>query len=157
MATSSTDLRELREEVSSESFRNVNFEKMLKALLENPCDENLDLINKVRANFVGSTEAMEDIIEKLQSLTWTIVEPTPDDLKSVADIISLGRQLLKGAVSIVASYQPLWEKGVIITETNEFKEVSGHLGEVLDDIESVYFKLPDLPGFNDTTHELESL
>lgn len=156
MATSSTDLRELREEVSSESFRNVNFEKMLKALLENPCDENLDLINKVRANFVGSTEAMEDIIEKLQSLTWTIVEPTPDDLKSVADIIFLGRQLLKGAASIVTSYQPLWQQGVIITETTEFKEVSGHLAEVLDDIESVYFKLPDLPGFNDTTHKLES-
>lgn len=157
MATSSTDLSELREEVSSESFRNVDFENMLKALLENPCDENLDLINKVRANFVGSTEAMEDIIEKLQSLTWTLVEPTSDDLKSVADIIFLGRQLLKGAASIVSSYQPLWERGVIITETSEFKEVTEHFTEVLDDIESVYFKLPNLPGFNDTTHELESL
>lgn len=157
MATSSTDLSELREEVSSESFRNVDFENMLKALLDNPCDENLDLINKVRANFFGSTEAMEDIIGKLQSLTWTIVEPTSDDVKSIADLISLGRQLLKGAASIVSSYQPLWERGVIITEIREFKEVTEHFTEVLDDIESVYFKLPNLPGFNDTTHELESL
>lgn len=157
MATTSTDLRELREEVSSESSRNVDFENELRALLENPCDENLDQINKVRASFVESSEAIEDIIKKLQSLTWTLREPTPDDLKSVSDILFVGRRLLKGSNSIINSYQPLWQKGVIITETSEFKEVSAHLAEILDDIDSVYFKLPNLPGFDDTTHELESL
>jgi hypothetical protein len=157
MKTKNADLRELREEVSSESSRNIDFENMLRALLENPCDENLDLINRIRANFAGSSTAIEDIIAKLQSLTWTLREPTVDDLKSVADLIFLGRQLVRGTASIINSYQPLWQKGVIITETREFQEVSEHLTEVLDDIESVYFKLPNLPGFNDTTHELESL
>lgn len=157
MATKNADLRELKEEVSSESFKNIDFENALKALLENPCDENLDQINNVRASFVESTDAIEDITKKLQSLTWTLLEPTTDDLRSVADIIFLGRQLFQGSASIISSYQPLWQKGVIINETSEFKEVAEHLAEVLDDIESVYFKLPDLPGFNDTTHELESL
>lgn len=157
MTTTHAALRELREEVSSESSRNIDFENALKALFENPCDENLDQINQVRANFVGSAAAIEDIIEKLQSLTWTLREPNADDLKSVADIVFIGRQLVRGSASIIHSYQPLWQKGVIITETNEFKEASEHLAEVLDDIQSVYFQLPNLPGFDDTTHELESL
>lgn len=146
MATNNADLRGLREEVTSESTRNADFENSLNALLENPCDENLDLINKVRVNFVGSREAMEDIIQKLQSLTWTLVEPTPDDLKLIADLINLGRKLLTGSASIVNTYQPLWQKGVIVIEIREFEEVSQHLAEALDDIESVFFKFPNLQG-----------
>lgn len=157
MKTKNADLNELSEEVSSESSKNIVFENLLRALLENPCDENLDQINRVRTNFIESGVAIEDIIEKLKSLTWTLLEPTDDDLKSVANIISLGRKLVKSAASIINSYEPLWEKGVIITETSEFKEVSEHLDEVLDDVESVYFKLPYTPGFNDTTHKLKSL
>lgn len=157
MKTKNADLKELREEVSTESSRNGDFENVLKALLDDPSDENLDLINHARANFVRSADTMKDIISKLQSLTWELVDPTADDLKSVSDIIFLGRQLYKSSASVIRSFQPLWHKEVIITETSEFRETNEHLLEVLDDIESVYFKLPHLPGFNDTTHKLQSL
>lgn len=157
MKTKNANLRELREEVSTESSRNIDFENTLKALLDDPSDENLDLINHARTNFVRSADTMKDIISKLQSLTWKLVDPAANDLKSVSDIIFLGRQLYKSSVAIIDSYQPLWHKGVIIAETSEFRETNEHLLEVLDDIESVYFKLPHLPGFNDTTHKLQSL
>ncbi|OJV21174.1 MAG: hypothetical protein BGO21_09855 [Dyadobacter sp. 50-39] len=157
MKTQNADLKELREEVSTETSKNTDFENAFQALLDNPSDENLDLINLSRANFVRSADKMKDIISKLQAITWKLTDPTADDLKSVSEIIFIGRQLYQSSASIIESYQPLWHKGVIIAEINEFRDTNDHLCEVLDDIESVYFKLPHLPGFNDITHKLQSL
>lgn len=135
-----TDLSKLKAEVSSRSSRNTEFENVLKALLENPSDENLDRINQVRASLVESGQAIADITSKLESLTKTLSDPTPEDLGSVADIVFLGRQMLARSGGIISAYEPLWRRGVIIAETDEFLRNRERLAHVLDGIEGFYFK-----------------
>lgn len=135
-----TDLSKLKAEVSSRSSRNTEFENVLKALLENPSDENLDRINQVRASLVESGQAIADITSKLESLTKTLSDPTPEDLGSVADIVFLGRQMLARSGGIISAYEPLWQRGVIIAETDAFLRNREHLADVLDGIEGFYFK-----------------
>lgn len=150
-------LQEIRRDVSSESFKTRDVERDIRNLLENPSDHNFDKINALRRELVLLIGMQEAFCEKLQALTWKVINPTKDDLLQINEIIVLGRSIDPFAARLVDQYRPLWEKEVLFNEIDQFRDLNEYCQETLDDIESVFFILPSVSGFKESTNELESL
>lgn len=150
-------LEDISKEVSSESYKSRNLKKGIGALLENPTDEDFDRINAIRAGLNNSTAMCDSLCERMEALTWSLLEPNEDELVRINTIIVMGKALVSDALMIHSSLEPLRSQKVLVEEMYEFCEAHLHFDELLDDLESIYFSLPHIEGFKETAQELGKL
>jgi hypothetical protein len=133
----------------SDAFNLEEFRNALKSLTENPSDENLHRINHIRRWFVLSARVMEGISRQVKGLTRKLLNPNEDDMKIIHALISSCRYLAKNSELIVTDYEILLEKGILVSEIDNFKNACLCLKKATFYIESVYLSLPDKQEVND--------
>jgi hypothetical protein len=157
VAETSSDLFDIRNEVSHESLKKRSAQKEVAEMVEGLTDETLDKINDIRLRIVTSSDKLENVSERTQALTWKLTNPSEEQLEAVNVIIILGRNLVVTSKDMVKSLEPLSIRGICLKEIEEFKEVVEHWNEVIDDIEAAFFTLPADVDFVNANRELELL
>lgn len=147
-------LSKISESINSQSYesRAFSYEETINAYL--------DLINTYRHRILNTTEKVSEINSGFESLSWigedenisdTILKDLNKTLISASGLI----HLLKKDYSKLNS--TLRGKGLCKVELNGYIDSIRNLAETLDDIDSVFFRLPKESKFQDHLSQLASL
>lgn len=137
--------------------RTVSFEEKKSPLnSEERINILLDSINEFKALLQGKTTRINDINQKLQEITW-FNNLDEDCLKQVNDIISLGKDLHSSLARQYVKMGNLRKRGIAKDETKELKWAMDDLKENVEDLDSIFFYLPNDPSFTETTNLLALL
>lgn len=123
----------LTEEQMTNSFMDAFLE--LKKLLKEKTSEVL-LIN-----------------EMMEKLTW-VNDVDEESLMLLNDLISLAKDFRGSLIRQYISLDDLRKQGLAKDEIKEFKNGIDELKEAYEDLESVFFYLPKMPDFVETTRKL---
>lgn len=139
------EVREASYKEKTNSF-NLDSEKDINSFLDKIIDFKQLLTKK--------TTELNSIVDDLESLTW-FDEVDQDCLKLINDIIAATRDW---RISLVKQYvwmNGLRSKKIALEEIKEFKHAIDDLKETADDLESVFFHLPQNQEFQEITRELQ--
>ena len=134
--------------------RKVSFlEKKEASMSEESINAFLDKIIEFKKLLQEKTKKIELINENLEKITWF------DDLEEEAliminETISLCKDLHSTLIRFYVRLNFLKVKGIAKNEIKVFKSVIDDLKEISEDLESVFFFLPQMPDFKDTTKKL---
>ncbi|MGG8496083.1 hypothetical protein ACQY1Q_06680 [Tenacibaculum sp. TC6] len=135
--------------------RTFSFQEKKAALIdEKRINKLLDAILDFKKNLNEKTEKIYNINERIERLTW-FNNLNEENLMLLNDLISstkdLRTSLLRQYVSINNS---LKSKGIAKNEIKDFKNSIDELKESYEDLESVFFFLPEIPDFIDANNKL---
>ena len=93
------------------------------------------------------------IDERIEKLTWfnTVNE---ECLRLINDLISSIKDLHSSLVRQYVSLNYIRSKGIAKEEISNFKSAIDDLKDSYQDLESVFFFLPEMPDFKETTKQL---
>lgn len=120
---------------------------------EEPINEFLDAVNNFKSDIVSRTERINSIVLSLEKLTWG-GEADDEVLMLINDLISSCKDLKSSLIRSYVSTTFLRKKGIAKKEIKAFKASIDDLQEAFDDLESIYFHLPKIEGFTETTNQL---
>jgi len=140
-----------------EKVRALSFEeKKESALDEQKINRLLDKILEFKKKFSDKTNKINSVVEKTEEITW-FNSLDNDTLMSVNDLISSIRDLHSSLLRQYISLNFLRSKGIAKEEIKNFKAAIDDLNDVAVDLESRFFFLPNISGFQETTKELSLL
>lgn len=142
-------ISETLSEVRSFSFK----EKKESAMNEEMVNAFLDAILDFKSNMQEKAGKIAYIAERMESLTW-ITNPDEDSLMMLNDLISGAKDVHSSLIRQYVSLNPVRKKGIAQKEINSFKQSIDDLKEACEDLESVFFFLPEIPEFVETTKQL---
>lgn len=116
-------------------------------------DGFLDAILALEAVLDGKIDRIERVVEDLEHYTW-YDGLDEEDLMSLNDLISGARDLHGALIGQYIGLVSLRKKGIAKEELLNFKHALDDLKEVCADLESVFFHLPAMPEFVETSHAL---
>lgn len=135
-------------------LRNISFqEKKQASMSEEEINSFLDKIIEVKKVLAEKTEKIEMINASLEKITW-YGDLEEESLMIVNEIISLCKDLHSSLVRYYVRLAFLRTKGIAKSEIKNFKSVIDDLKEIAEDLESVFFFLPRMPDFRETTQKL---
>lgn len=137
--------KELRTFSFNEKKHMLNEEERINDLLDSILDFKKSLIEK--------TQEIYGINEKLEKLTW-FNDLDEDCLMTLNDLISLAKDLRSTLIRRYVAMNHLRIKGVAKSEIKDFKNAVDEMKESYEDLESVFFYLPKMPEFVETTKKL---
>ncbi|MEO6282848.1 MAG: hypothetical protein ABIN80_13075 [Dyadobacter sp.] len=140
---------EMRSNSSSNPFNLEEFKNSLKALVDNPSEENRTRIDYIRRWFVLSTKFIEGISKQIKGLTRKLRNPSDEDMQIIVSMIASCRYLAKNSELLVTDYEILLQNGILVPEIDDFKKACLRLKKATFYIESVYLSLPDKQEVND--------
>lgn len=126
---------------------------------KNPISENevnnvlLDAILEFKESIKKKTLKIYEINERIERLTW-FTDLNDECLMLMNDLIASSKDLHSTLIRQYISMEILRKKGIAKVEIKDFKNSTDELKEVFEDLESVFFFLPELPGFVETTKQL---
>ena len=141
----------------SQTFNEVRkvsfYEKKEASMSEESINACLDKIIEFKKLLHKKTQKIALINENLEKITWF------DDLEEEAliminETISLCRDLHSTLIRFYVRLNFLKIKGIAKNEIKVFKSVIDDLKEISEDLESVFFFLPQMPDFKETTKKL---
>jgi acyl carrier protein phosphodiesterase len=136
------------------SVREMSFkEKQSPFMDESNMDAFLDAILDFKKSLVEKTNQVTSLNEGMEKLTW---HSKLDDecLMLLNDLISAAKDLRSSLIRQYVSMAGLRSKGIARSEIKAFKNSIDELKENYEDLESVFFYLPEMPGFKETTKKL---
>ncbi len=134
--------------------RNFSFEeKKTNLLYEERVNDLLDNILDFKNVLKDKTERLIDINKRIESITW-LNDIDEECLMVLNDIISSAKDLRSSLIRQYISINYLSKKGIAKEEIRDFKNSIDELKESYEDLESVFFFLPEKPDFIDTTKKL---
>jgi hypothetical protein len=138
-----------------ENVRDFSFEEKKKASVYDEAKINklLDTILEFKKVFSDKTIRINDLIEKIEQLTW-LTDLDAESLKSTNDLISSIRDLHSSLKRQYVALNTIRSNGIAKEEIKNFKAAMDDLKDVASDLESRFFFLPDIPDFEETTKEL---
>jgi len=140
-----------------EKVRALSFEEKKEAVLdEQKINSLLDKILEFKKKFSDKTNKINSLVEKIEEITW-FNSLDDDTLMSVNDLISSIRDLHSSLLRQYISLNFLRSKGIAKEEFKNFKAAIDDLKDVAADLESRFFFLPNISGFQETTKELSLL
>ena len=140
-----------------EKVRALSFEEKKEAVLdEQKINSLLDKILELKKKFSDKTNKINSLVEKTEEITW-FNNLDDDTLMSVNDLISSIRDLHSSLLRQYISLNFLRSKGIAKEEIKKFKVAIDDLKDVAADLESRFFFLPNISGFQETTKELSLL
>jgi uncharacterized protein YutE (UPF0331/DUF86 family) len=136
-------------ELSTFSFN----EKKITLNAEERINELLDSILDFKKSLKDKTQEIYDINEKLEKLTWfnNLDEAC---LMTLNDLISLAKDLRTTLIRRYVAMNHLRTRGVANAEIKDFKNALDEMKESYEDLESVFFYLPKMPEFVETSRRL---
>jgi|SRR5690554_3056586 len=136
------------------NVRNFSFEEKKAPILnEERINALLDAILDFKTNLKGKTERIYSINERIEKITW-FNNLDEESLMLLNDLISVAKDL---RTSLIRQYIPMGyfrKKGIAKEEIKDFKNSIDELKESFEDLESVFFFLPKMPEFVETTTKL---
>ncbi|MDX9847416.1 MAG: hypothetical protein RBT74_10590 [Tenuifilaceae bacterium] len=113
----------------------------------------LDSINGFKDLLKSKTQKINNINIRLQEITW-FNNLDDDCLRLLNDIISAGKDLHSSLIRQYVKMGSLRKKGIAKEEIRSLKLAIDDLGEAIEDLDSVFFYLPNSPNFIETTRLL---
>jgi hypothetical protein len=139
--------------------RSVSFESK-KHPVELHLDENrmnqlLDEINELKFLLNKKTEVINGLVESVEEITWINPDQIDEEtLLSINDIISILKDLHTTMIRQYVGLNIVRKKGIALAEIKALKHSMDDIKEAYTDLESVFFFLPQMPDFKETTKEL---
>jgi hypothetical protein len=133
------------------SVRNFSFEqKKFSIYNEERMNAFLDAILEFKNTFQRKTEKIVEINDRIERLTW-FNDLDEESLMLINDLISSIKDLHSTLIRQYVSLNLIRSKGIAKEEIKNFKNTIDDLKENYQDLESVYFFLPEIPDFKETT------
>lgn len=110
----------------------------------------LDAINDFKKMLNNQNDKLSDINERLIKLTW-YNDLDEDCMMVLNDLIAAAKDLHSTLVRQYVQMEVVRMKGIAKDPIKQFKSEIDDLKESYQDLESVFFFLPDLPDFKETT------
>jgi|688.fasta_scaffold03568_14 hypothetical protein len=133
------------------SVRNFSFEeKKFSIYNEERMNAFLDAILEFKNTFQMKTEKIIEINESIERVTW-FNDLDEESLMLINDLISSIKDLHSTLIRQYVSLNLIRSKGIAKEEIKNFKNTIDDLKENYQDLESVYFFLPEIPDFKETT------
>jgi hypothetical protein len=133
------------------SVRNFSFEeKKFSMYNEERMNAFLDAILEFKNTFQMKTEKIIEINESIERVTW-FNDLDEESLMLINDLISSIKDLHSTLIRQYVSLNLIRSKGIAKEEIKNFKNTIDDLKENYQDLESVYFFLPEIPDFKETT------
>ena len=146
---SADKIRATFQDIRSVSFREkregLNGEEQINQFLDHLLDLK-QILNK-------KSSTIEGISKRLEALSWLDVL-CENDLKKINDLVASARDLYSVLIRQYVALTHVFEIEALKEPLNRFKLSIDSLKEVTADIESVFFFLPQMPDFVETTREL---
>ena len=137
-----------------ETVRKFSFEQKQEASFDEEKINNfLDKILDFKQVFSAKTEKINSLVEKIEQITW-FNNPDSDSLILINDLISSVRDLRSSLLRQYISLNFIRTKGIAKDEIKNFKTAIDDLKEIASDLESIFFFLPNISEFKETTKEL---
>lgn len=137
-----------------EKVRKLSFEEKKRAVYdEAKINSILDKILEFKKAFAEKTDQLNEIIGKIEHLTW-YNEVNSENLMKINDLISAIRDLHSSLQRQWVSLNVIRSKGIAKAEIKNFRAAMDDLKDSASDLESRFFFLPKLPDFLQTTKEL---
>ncbi len=139
------------------AFRNVRnlsySEKLSPFLDEEKVNAFLDTILEFKILLSKKTAEIYVVNERMEKLTW-YKDLDNECLMLLNDLISLARDLHRSLIRQYISLKNFRTRGIAKNEIKDFKNAIDELKESFTDLESVFFFLPQMPDFVETTKNL---
>jgi len=136
------------------TVRNFSFEEKREAIFdEERINKLLDAILDFKKAFATKTEKINVLVIKLEELTWCN-DVDEECLMLINDLISSIKDLHSSLIRQYVSLNYIRSKNIAKEEIKNFKMAIDNLKEIGTDLESVFFFLPEMPLFKNTTKQL---
>jgi len=136
------------------SVRNFSYSEKRNPMSENEMNnEFLDAIIDIKKSIKDKTKRIYEVSENVEKLTW-FNDLDEECLMLTNDLISAAKDLRSSLIRQYISMDFLRKKGVAKEELKDFKNSIDELKETYQDLESVFFYLPEIPEFIETTKQL---
>jgi hypothetical protein len=133
------------------SVRNFSFEEKKVSLYdEERMNAFLDAILEFKNTFQRKTEKIIEINDRIERVTW-FDDLDEESLMVINDLISSIKDLHSTLIRQYVSLNLIRSKGIAKEEIKNFKNAIDDLKENYQDLESIYFFLPEIPAFKETT------
>jgi len=120
---------------------------------EEQINKFLDRILELQKYLNTKSDKLEEINNKLEGLSW-LNDLKESHLLSINDLIASAKDLHSILIRQYVNLNYLRSKGVAKESIKRFKQVIDDLKENIADIESIFFFLPKVPEFVETTRQL---
>ncbi|MGV8090325.1 MAG: hypothetical protein AB2L24_00485 [Mangrovibacterium sp.] len=136
------------------SVRAFSFtEKKSPLLDEKQINKFLDTLSDLKTFIISKTQKIDEINERMEKLTW-FNDLDDECLMLINDLISSAKDLHSSLIRQYIKMNFLRKRGIARDEIKNFKNSVDELKESYSDLESVFFFLPKIPDFIETTKEL---
>ncbi len=120
---------------------------------ENRVNAFLDAILDFKAKLKSQTSSIYELNSRLESLTW-FSDLDEESLMLLNDLIASAKDIRSSLIRQYVNMGELRKRGIAKEEIKDFKNAIDELRESYEDIESVFFFLPEIPEFKETTKKL---
>ena len=137
-----------------ELVKNTSYsEKKSAAPTQAEIDSFLDNILLLQQDLNIRSEKIEFINERLEELTW-LNNIEEDALKQINNLIGSAKDLHSILIRQFVNLNSVRKNGIAKEANRRFKHSIDNLKELTADLDSVFFALPAMAGFKETTKEL---
>lgn len=144
-----TEIQKTFTEVRNASF----YEKNQPLMEDEKINQLLDSILEFKNTLINKTEKIYGINESLEKITW-FNNLDEECFMLLNDLISSARDLRGTLIRQYIGMNILRIKGVAKVEIKDFKNAIDELKETYEDLESVFFFLPKMQDFVETTQKI---
>ncbi|MCC7453372.1 MAG: hypothetical protein IT222_04335 [Crocinitomix sp.] len=113
----------------------------------------LDTILDFKSSLKIKTNKIYEVNERIEKITW-FNNLDDESLMLLNDLISSAKDLRTSLIRQYLSMNFLRKKGIAKSEIKNFKNAIDELREAFEDLESVFFFLPEMPEFKEITKKL---
>jgi Ni,Fe-hydrogenase I small subunit len=136
------------------SVRDFSYSEKRNLMSENDLNNAfLDAMLDLKSSIKNKTKRIFEVNDNIEKLTW-FNDLDDECLMLTNDLISAAKDLHSSLVRQYISLDFLRKKGVAKEDIKEFKTSIDELKETYQDLESVFFYLPEMPEFVETTKQL---
>jgi hypothetical protein len=119
-------------------------------------DSFLDRILDLKEKLTTKSKKIEKIVVMLEGITW-YNNVDEEGLKLINEIISLSKDLHSTLIRFYVDLNYFIKKNIAKEEIKNLKIAIDDLKEITQDLESVFFYLPQMPQFVESTKQLSLL
>lgn len=125
--------------------------------IEDLVNQLLDQISEVINRFTSMSASINSIVESLQKITWIVEEPNEEILKEINAILDISRGVYASLEKRKVQLEKIEISKICPDATQVLFDDIDMLGETIDDIEAIYFRLPNHEEFKSLCDKFSTL